>query len=653
MIRSELINEQDAASYNSELIEALCDLVDEDSLYSNVSSIFQSDRLSNFKAYNATAAWIQQTLLGYGLDDVELFEMPADGQTLFSDWVAPLAWDADEAWLEITGADKITQRLCDYSATPDSVIMGSEPTPARGHRGRLIDLEAIDLQQDNIAGCIVLTAQRACDVKRALHDAGALAIISCFHPFPDEDPDSIFWNNCWSDRSGGWWQTATDCRMAGFSISPNAGSDLRRRLAAGEQIQAHVFVDSRVYAGTLPFVTGRIAGTDTAEEELLVLSHLYEHGAHDNATGSATNLEIARSIAAGIASGVIERPRRSLRFLFMAECYGTIAYGQYRRERMQNTKLAISLDGVGAAWPLKVHREADCARSPTGPLLAAVAHEWYRDNEEADIRLCEVEVSDTLLADPLIGVPTAWPHRASKQRTWHTSLDTIDKIDPSAMKGMAIIVGSTLLRLGSLTATDAGYLSRLCADQCLDHLYNKVVENAVLQHEKSTELNAIDMISTLVFKDNHAAVENVVKAMKRHFSNLADMVIQNILESRPAVSNALPSEVFPDELPAATVLDRNHFGHLSLDPLNDAGFASTHIGPRWSPWQIAAYWWIDGRRSLVEIYELMYGEFQVSVQALTDYYLELMRFAYVYLAGDAESGAQGTTSAASAGAGSK
>ena len=628
MVNSDMLQRNKALSYNADLINNLKKLVQEDCLYSHVSNIFESDRHSNFKAYNATATWIKNTMLSYGLDDVELQHIPADGKTLLSDWIAPLAWDADEAYLDITYADNEKLRLCDYRQMPDSVIMGSQPTSAEGVTGALVDVDQLDLLTQRIDGCVAFTTRRACDVKKMVFEAGGLAVVSCFHPFPDEGPDSLFWNNCWADRKGGWWQTAGDCRLAGFSISPNAGADLQERLAGGEIIQAHAFVDGSIHEGSLPFVTGRVTGSELPEEEILVLSHLYEHGAHDNGTGSGTNLEIARAIAAGVASGELERPKRSLRFLFMAECYGTIAYAQYRPERIKTTKAAISLDGVGAAWPLNVHREADCSRSPVAPLIAAVANEYYQDDEDADIKLCTVEVSDTLLADPNIGVPTSWPHRASKEKTWHTSLDTIDKIDTTAMKGMAVTVATSLLRFASLTGQDARYIATLCAEQSLQRLSERPVDAKVLNHEKNTEMQAIQMLAQFSTQESLQDVEQAVRAIKVEFNKQADAAIEHIINAQSEIVENDNLE-YHNDLPQTMVLQRNQTGHLSLDPLSDEDFFNVGISPRWNAWQIAAYWWIDGKRNVGEIFDLLYGEFQTPLQALTKYYLTLIKHKYI------------------------
>ncbi|PCJ57400.1 MAG: hypothetical protein COA79_16155 [Planctomycetota bacterium] len=621
---------------NTLMIDKFKNIINEESLHFHVSNIFGSDRKSNFKAYNFTANWIKNQLVDYGLDDVELQHIPADGKSLLSDWITPLAWDVNEATLDVVFENGENKRICDYAKLADSIIMGSKATGANGLDTTIVDIDLLDLRKDRIDGCIALTERKACDMKRVVFEAGGVGVISYFHPFPNEDQDSLFWNNCWSDRKGGWWQISSDCQILGFSISPNQGCELKKILSRGEIIQAHAKVDSKLYEGSLPFITGRIKGSSESKEEILVLSHLYEHGAHDNATGSATNLEIARAIAAGIDSGELERPERSLRFLFMAECYGTIAYAQYRQERMKKTKAAISLDGVGAKWPLNVHREADCSRSPLGPALAAVANEIYEGDQDAVVNIATVEVSDTLLSDPAIGVPTAWPHRGCKDDTWHTSLDTLDKIEPKVMKEMAIIVATTLLRFASLKVKDASYLAQLCMNQGLVNLNNKkngiaVTETNqfILEHEKNAELNAIEMIKIFAFKNNEEDVSKEIDSLKKTFISNCDKIIKMTKDDLVIIDDVKSLFEDNEEFDKKSIFSRTLTGHISLDPLSEEDFVEAKISPRWSPWQVAGFWWIDGNRDLEEIYKNMYGEFQITLKALTKYYGVLQKHGYI------------------------
>ena len=361
----------------------------------------------------------------------------------------PLAWDAEGGQLCWLGADgAVKEELANYQREPDSLILGSAPTPSDGIQAPLVDVDGIDLEGADLSGRIAFTTKIASHIKRDAAGAGAAGIVSCHHPAPEQDPDSLFWNNTWSDRPGGWWMTDSDSRLFGFSVSPNQGTRLKAALSSGEEVRVRARVNTRLHEGELPFISGRIEGTDCADEELLVLSHIHEHGAHDNASGASTNLEIARSIAKGIRDGDLPRPHRSLRFLFVAECYGVLAYASLKRERIKHTVACINLDGCGPVWPMKVHREMDCARSGLAPLMVEVPRQVFRDNPAAEVIEASPEMGDTLLADPVLGVPTIWPHRESRTPTWHTSLDTMERLDVPAMKEMALAVGALLLKIG-------------------------------------------------------------------------------------------------------------------------------------------------------------------------------------------------------------
>ena len=60
--------------------------------------------------------------------------------------------------------------------------------------------------------------------------------------------------------------------------------------------------------------------------EIIISAHLFEgygvQGANDNISGSAAILETARIISKLIADGRIERPKRSIRFIWVPEFSG-------------------------------------------------------------------------------------------------------------------------------------------------------------------------------------------------------------------------------------------------------------------------------------------------------------------------------------------
>ena len=88
--------------------------------------------------------------------------------------------------------------------------------------------------------------------------------------------------------------------------------------------------------GHYDVVTAVIPGTD-GSEEIVFSCHLCHQkpGANDNASGAAAILEAARALNALIRRGEIERPRRTIRFIWPPEINGTLA------ERQQTTVVEV------------------------------------------------------------------------------------------------------------------------------------------------------------------------------------------------------------------------------------------------------------------------------------------------------------------------
>jgi hypothetical protein len=395
----------------------------------NLCAIFESDRRSTFSAYEETARFCAGAMLDAGLVDVELEPVPADGKTAFGDWVMPLAWDANDATLRLLGNGG-AELLADYKTLADSLIQQSAPTPPEGVECELVWYEKS--RPEDWKGKIVFTREHAQKIKGRLAAAGALGVVSYYHPFPSEDPSSTYWYNTWSDRPGGWWATASDSKLFGFSLSPRAGAALEGRLARGDAFRS----------GTLPFISGRIPGK--TPEEIIVTAHLYEHGAHDNASGATCLIETAAQLNAAIREGRLQQPQRSIRFLLMAECFGVLAYATLRRERAERTVAGINLDGVGGRLPIRVVGEPSCCDAgQAAQFMKLAAEEWGPQSvEPAPFELC-----DNLLADPMIGIPMIWPHVRCRRQSWHTSIDSLDVVDYNFIEEMAGVAGAFLMQI--------------------------------------------------------------------------------------------------------------------------------------------------------------------------------------------------------------
>src|SRR5438093_11675198 len=111
-------------------------------------------------------------------------------------------------------------------------------------------------------------------------------------------------------------------------ISLRRAREFKERLARGEPITLQAKVKAEIKPSNYDVVTAVIRGTDSADEEIVFSCHLCHQkpGANDNASGAAAILEVARSLVALIKRGEIERPRRTIRFIWPPEISGPLAY---------------------------------------------------------------------------------------------------------------------------------------------------------------------------------------------------------------------------------------------------------------------------------------------------------------------------------------
>ena len=85
------------------------------------------------------------------------------------------------------------------------------------------------------------------------------------------------------------------------------------------------------------------------KEEIAFSCHLDHQrpGANDNASGCVTILEVARTLQRLISEGKLERPARTLRFIWPPEIEGTLTLLNAKPEFAQRIKAVIHMDMVG------------------------------------------------------------------------------------------------------------------------------------------------------------------------------------------------------------------------------------------------------------------------------------------------------------------
>jgi hypothetical protein len=466
----------------------------------------------------------------------------------------PLAWDVRSATLEIVEPAVPAERrmLADYSRIPASLGMWSGHTPRDGVMAELVEVKAAEIGKRDLKGKFVLASKPA-EMKAALAKVGAAGAVNIFTE-NNNLRDGRQWINAWGDK--GWAFNAGDTPMPVFSISPNQRDFLRALLAKGP-VKVRAKVDSRYYEGVYPWVTGVIPGTHR-DEEVLLLGHALEQGAHDNATGVSAMIEAMASVNRLIRSGKIERPRRTIRLLVMGEMYGSMDFIAKHPDRIRNTVAAMCLDAPAAAYEIpgteySFYMNPHVSSSWVDALILRIAELYFPLVKRPWHEKPFMPGTDTFLADPLIGVPTTWAYSGSGVETHHNSEDTPDRVDERSLRDISIVTGAFLYIAAAIESHDAQWLGDL-----------------VLKRKSRRALESVKRV----------APSDVIDGML----------------------SRLPPERAPEDS-GKIVVTRTRFGTLPLDDLpldKREGYPSG----AWSTRHITALYWCDGRRSLDEVIRL-------------------------------------------------
>ena len=642
-------------------------------LIANVEAVLTIDRFFTFPKFMESARMVARKLADCGLES-RVLEQPADGESRVGDWTMPLAWDCREAVLELLAPE--ARVLCRRSQDPNCTVMWSAPTGPGGVEAEVVGplvgnfdrktkkQETLIVERDgprpvregDLAGKIVYTTSDPRRIKRLLIDSKALGVISSFMPKRRELPDNRFWVNGWSDDPGAWAFTAQDTPMWGFVLTPAEGDELEKLLAAGP-VRVRATVDSRLYAGVLPAATGLLRGD--SNEEILSLGHQFEVGADDNASAAAVMLESARILGKLISEGKLPRPRRSLRYLFVSECYGSMAYAEMNPRLTRRTLAAMNLDCVGGhqrltEMPMPVHMSAPANPSVAETLILRLCTGYLakRDPYFAWHKV-PFEPCDSSICDPAIGIPTVY--LGGKDKFWHTNADTIDKIDPEATSRAAVLAASFAYFLASAGSEEAEWLAEEAAADGRARLAElgaawaaelRAAEpaglGAVLGRAAETLAHARDVAADRVRSSQkfsartersefRAALRPMVSRLRKQ-AQLEEAYLQKLaarLADEAAPPGAAAPVAQPPERPEwwseaeGLVPVRNFTGCATLDgiPRDQREGITSH---RWVPSTTSVLFRCDGKRTLAEAVRLGLLDSPEAGKTVTDF-LKLFR----------------------------
>jgi Zn-dependent M28 family amino/carboxypeptidase len=232
-----------------------------------------------------------------------------------------------------------------------------------------------------------------------------------------------------------------------------------RLMADGRPVELEVNVVNHDYpeGSTVYNTVGEIPGTDKADEVVMLGAHLDSWhaatGATDNAIGSSIMLEAARILQ---TLGV--KPRRTIRValwsgeeegLLGSKAYVAEHFGSFEQQKPEYAKFNgyINIDsGTGRVRGLTIFgppAAADVIRGAVAPLsdlgIAGAIATSSRRTGGTD--------STSFNAAGLPGIGSQQDPIEYQSDTWHTNLDTYERIIEDDVKQAAIVVATTVYTL--------------------------------------------------------------------------------------------------------------------------------------------------------------------------------------------------------------
>lgn len=462
------------------ILNALAEHYSGERAKNHVAEIIRFHRIQASPGLRGAATYAYEYLRSLGLP-AEIVRLPGDGSTRYWSALMPQEWDCSAASLRLLDPAGRSSLLADFAEAKLSLIQRSAPTPAGGVEAELVALQ--DGAEDghyegiDVAGKIVLTRgnlRRVYDI--AVQRRGAIGVI--FYGMREQPPVRNPLDLAEALQYTSFWWQPGDKQCFGFVLSPRRGEELRRMVSAagerGEAVRVRAVVESRFSNGFMDIVSAAIPG-DT-EQEIAIVAHLChpQPSANDNASGVATVLETARVLQTLITEGRLARPRRTIRFLLPPEIYGTYAYLASDERRIARTLAAINLDMVGENQELcgssfLVESPPQAMAAPMAALAGAIQEELAKEqhglNDLGTFALFRYDQTPFnggsdhyVLSDPSIGIACPmlieWP-----DRFYHTSFDTLDKVDPASLRRAGLLAGAYVAFLAAAGSEEAVWLA--------------------------------------------------------------------------------------------------------------------------------------------------------------------------------------------------
>jgi Zn-dependent M28 family amino/carboxypeptidase len=448
-------------------------------------------RVPGNPGFNSTLDYIRARLLAAGFAESPEKNRPF---VRIDEWGQTRGWDYQLGTVAFADGEVVLSRLRDRI----SLCINSFPTDKAGLTARLVDVgegaDPKDYENVDVKGAVVLgNAAVARLWQQAVKSRGAAGVISTniapyIRPadpkqFTSPDQQDVFqWGAIPYDA---------DAKSFAFKASARAAARMRERLRSGP-VDVKVEIVSSFYEGPNRTLVAEIPGSVKPDERIVMAAHVQEPGANDNGSGSGTLQAIAAALVGTARGRGLDRPGRTLTFLWLDEIRGSRQWLTSYPEQAKNVQYMFSLDMTGedtaktggtfliekqadpsAVWtrPSDPHTEwgggggGIKAETLKGSLLNDLYHAiCLRHAKESKwiVRTNPYEGGSDHTTFANAGIPSLLSWHFT-DRYYHTNLDRPDKTSPLEMTHVGISIAAAAWFLASAEERDALAVADLLA----------------------------------------------------------------------------------------------------------------------------------------------------------------------------------------------
>jgi aminopeptidase-like protein len=448
---------------------------------------------------NECVEWLANYLRELGAEEVKIHNFKADGVQKYFQWTSLPGWRVNEA--ELWVGDSRNELLTRYTDQPTSLMHYS--------KGCNLDSELVyvgkgktekDYAGRDVKGKIVF----ACGGdgykvhREAVLKRGAAGVVVG----PSDRGDRLKYPDLIEVYRLSPTGDELDKVGFGFSISKRMEGELLKKFESGKPVLTHVKIDAEIIPGDMPTLEALIVGSEFQQQEIVVMGHLdhYKPGANDNASGTAGMVEILRNIRSLVERGAIKKPKRTIRFLWVPELHGTIAYLWENRDIGKRAIAGMNLDMIG-------ENTADCEAtfnltcspySTPGYINDVMTNliPWLDEDGffspkgsrlrfNHRIRPYSGGSDHYMFCDPTFNIPTLM--LGHRNVFHHTNMDTMKTCDPTELKRIIGLAEATIIFLANTSDDDAVKISGEVCYKALVRMADRTRRSVLLINQVASD----------------------------------------------------------------------------------------------------------------------------------------------------------------------